>query len=186
MPMTARATLHRSNFRELPRLIDRARALRLDGISFLPADVSSRAFGRERVPDRSTLALSRDEIEEFDGIVERTIAAYGREFESGFVAESPDRLRRLPRYYAALNGEAAFPDVRCNAPWVSIVVEANGDVRPCFFHPAVGNVRRAGLADIVAGNLRQFRQTLDVATNEVCSRCVCSLKTSWRRAPWLS
>src|SRR5580698_1004045 len=39
--LTARATLHRANFRELPRLIDYAKSLELDGISFLPADVSS-------------------------------------------------------------------------------------------------------------------------------------------------
>src|SRR4029079_14039976 len=32
IPITARATLHRWNFRELPRLIDHARAMALDGI----------------------------------------------------------------------------------------------------------------------------------------------------------
>jgi hypothetical protein len=34
IPITARATLHRLNFRELPRLIEHARAMALDGISF--------------------------------------------------------------------------------------------------------------------------------------------------------
>src|SRR5262249_6027988 len=42
--LTARSTLHRSNFRELPRLIDCARALGLDGISFLSAHLSTLAF----------------------------------------------------------------------------------------------------------------------------------------------
>src|SRR3954467_1062483 len=37
VPVPGRATLHRANFRELPRLIEYARALGLDGISFLPA-----------------------------------------------------------------------------------------------------------------------------------------------------
>ena len=55
--LTARATLHRANFRELPRLIEHARAMALDGISFLAADVSSPAFTRRGAGCRSLLAL---------------------------------------------------------------------------------------------------------------------------------
>jgi MoaA/NifB/PqqE/SkfB family radical SAM enzyme len=186
MPITARSTLHKANFREMPRLIDCAKTLAFDGISFLPADVTSRAFGRDRPPDARALTLNADEIAEFDRTVERTIAAYQNDFESGFIAEPPDKLRRLPRYYAALEGKAPFPRVRCNAPWVSVVIEANGAVRPCFFHDPVGSVRERPLDRIVAENLRAFRDEFDVASNPVCRRCVCSLKTGWRSAPWLS
>ena len=184
VPVTGRATLHRANFRELPRLIEYARALGVDGISFLPADVSSLGFGRDAPPDAGALALGADEVPEFEAIVERAITVYARDFESGFVAETPDRLRRLPRYYAALRGAEPFPEVACHAPWVSAVVEANGAVRPCFFHEAIGNVREARLEQIVRRNLRAFRQSFDVGANPVCVRCVCSLKTSWRNAPW--
>jgi Fe-coproporphyrin III synthase len=190
IPLSGRATLHRANFRELPKLIDYARTLGLDRISFLPADISSGAFGRE--PERAgadsdlvpRLTLQPDEIDEFEAIVERTITVYARDFASGFVAETPEKLRRLPRYYAALNGAQPFPGVSCNAPWVSVVLEADGSVRPCFFHDAIGNVRRAPLEAIVARNLRSFRASLDVGANPVCVRCVCALKTSWRSAPW--
>ncbi|HJZ78382.1 MAG TPA: radical SAM protein [Vicinamibacterales bacterium] len=184
VPITGRATLHRANFRELPRLIDHARQIGLDAISFLPADLSSHAFGRETVPDAQALALDADEVVEFTRIVDRTIAAYASDFESGFVSESADKLRRLPRYYAALRGDAPFPTVSCTAPWVSVVVEANGSVRPCFFHEPVGNIRQAPLETIVGDNLRRFRDRLDIGANPVCVRCVCSLNTSWRSAPW--
>jgi Fe-coproporphyrin III synthase len=184
LPVTGRATLHRANFRELPRLIDHAKAIGLDAISFLPADVSSRAFGRDTAPDADTLALDAGEIAEFAAIVEHTVAAYAPDFASRFVAESPDKLRRLPQYYAALRGEVPFPAVSCTAPWVSVVVEANGGVRPCFFHEAIGNIRDTPLERIIGGNLRQFRDHLDVGANPVCVRCVCSLNTSWRSAPW--
>jgi len=184
MPITARATLHRLNFRELPRLIDHARAMGLDGISFLAADVSSHAFGRERVPQPGVLALDARQIGEFDDLVERTIVDHRDDFESGYVAESPAKLRRLPQYYAALAGLAPFPAVACNAPYMSVVVEADGSVRPCFFHDPIGNIRSAPLEDIVARNLRAFRETLDFATNPVCTRCVCSMRTGWRSAPW--
>jgi MoaA/NifB/PqqE/SkfB family radical SAM enzyme len=188
LPITARATLHRANFRELPRLIERARVMALDGISFLAADVSSTAFGREHPPDRETLRLGPAEIAEFEVLVEETIARHRGDFESGFVGGSPDALRRLPKYYAALDSgaavPAAFPPVACNAPWVSVVLEADGKVRPCFFHEVIGDVRRAPLASILADNLRAFRRGLDVSTNSVCQRCVCSLRTGWRSAPW--
>jgi Fe-coproporphyrin III synthase len=188
VPVTARSTLHRANFRELPRLIDHAKAIGVDGISFLAADVSSAAFGRTDTEDRplSKLSLSHDDVAEFSVIVERTVAVYRRDFESGFVAESPEKLRRLPRYYAALAGDGDFPAIRCNAPWVSAVLEANGDVRPCFFHPPVGTIRRTPLATLLKRDLRKFRATLDVESDRTCARCVCTLNATWRAAPWAS
>jgi MoaA/NifB/PqqE/SkfB family radical SAM enzyme len=185
IPVTARATLHRLNFRELPRLIDHARAMALDGISFLPADLSSSsAFGRDGVVPRADLALDAGEIAELEAVVEQTIADHRDDFESGFVVESPDKLRRVGRYYAALDGAHAFPPVACNAPYASVVVEADGTVRPCFFHDPVGNIRRTPLGTIVAKNLPAFRRELDVGSNPVCRRCVCSIRTGWRNAPW--
>jgi MoaA/NifB/PqqE/SkfB family radical SAM enzyme len=195
VPVTARTTLHRANFRELPRIIEHAKAIGVDGISFLAADTSSTAFGRSGFaaaarPSASaspaSLALSRDEAAEFAALVERTVAVYEQDFESGFVSESPAKLRRLPQYYAALQGDGAFPPVSCNAPWVSVVIEADGAVRPCFFHPPVGNLRTTPLADLVTRNLRAFRSTLDVAANPTCARCVCTLNAGMRNAPWLS
>jgi MoaA/NifB/PqqE/SkfB family radical SAM enzyme len=184
VPITARATLHRLNFRQLPRLIDHARAMALDGISFLAADLSSTAFGREAAAEPPNLGLTRAEAAEFADIVDATVDSHHDAFVGGFVAEEPARLRRLPQYYAALTGGAAFPPVSCNAPYVSVVVEANGDVRPCYFHRAVGNTRQASLAAIVERNLPVFRRSLDVASDPICTRCVCSLRAGWRHAPW--
>ena len=116
----------------------------LDGISFLPADVSSIGFGRERAARRRARWRSTpSEIAEFDEIVERTIAVTRDDFESGFVAESPDKLRRLPRYYAALAGAGAVSrGRRATRRGSRSVVEADGAVRPCFFHEPIGNMRR--------------------------------------------
>jgi MoaA/NifB/PqqE/SkfB family radical SAM enzyme len=186
MPITARSTLHRENFRQMPDLIDHARRIGLDGISFLAADVSSpSAFGRHGAGVQP-IGLDRDEAAEFESVIERTIQTHPWEFTNGFVAESPDKLRRLARHYAAVNGDAPFPRVACNAPWVSVVIEADGSVRPCFFHDVIGNVRKAPLETIVRRDLPAFRRSLRVGANPVCERCVCSLKTGWRDAPWLS
>jgi radical SAM protein with 4Fe4S-binding SPASM domain len=64
----------------------------------------------------------------------------------------------------------------CNAPWVSAVVEANGDVRPCFFQTAIGNVNDEPFMDVVNGPRGiAFRESLDMPSNPTCQRCVCSL-----------
>lgn len=182
--VVGRATIHRLNFREVPRLIEHARAMSLDGISFLAADVSSLAFGRAAPPPRGSLALTQEEVAEFEGVIEDAIGRYREAFETGYVAESPDKLRRLPQYYAALHGRGRFPVAACNAPYVSVVIEADGAVRPCFFHDTIGSIRREPLASIVGRNLPAFRASLSVADNPVCNRCVCSLQTGRRNAPW--
>jgi MoaA/NifB/PqqE/SkfB family radical SAM enzyme len=185
LPVTARSTLHKANFRELVRLIEHAKAMSLDGISFLAADVTPHAFGRTHGIDGATLALNRSEIVEFADLVERAIVDRAPDFASGFVAESPARLRRLPQYYAALAGLAPFPSVLCNAPYMSAVVEADGAVRPCFFHRAVGSIRDTPFDEIVRRHLSAFRSDLSIGENPICERCVCSIRTGWRNAPWL-
>ena len=62
---------------------------------------------------------------------------------------------------------------------VTMKNEASGDVRPCFFHPAIGNIHQAALTDIInSPEALSFRANLDVATNEICKKCVCSLYVS--------
>lgn len=183
--LRARSTLHRYNFRDLPELIDKARGMGLRQISFLAADVTSEAFGRARgKASTQGLLLDENEIAEFSDIVEETIVSHARDFENHFVAESPDKLRRLPRYYAAQLGLGAFPPISCNAPWVSAVIEADGAVRPCYFHAAVGNVRFTGLREILQNEMRAFRAALDVPENGVCKKCVCTLKVGMRTKLW--
>jgi MoaA/NifB/PqqE/SkfB family radical SAM enzyme len=184
LPISARATLHRANFRELPRLIAKAHAMQLTAISFLAADVTSPAFGARAPGAMLPLLLDREDVKEFRALIDTVTEEQAADFASGFIAESPAKLRRLAQYYAAMLGDEAFPPQACNAPWVSAVIEANGDVRPCFFHPPVGNVRRLSIATLVCRHLRAFRAGLDVDANPVCRRCVCSLKAGWRQAPW--
>jgi MoaA/NifB/PqqE/SkfB family radical SAM enzyme len=189
MPVRARSTLHRANYTALPALIDKARAMGLDGISFLAADVTNEAFGRTSTADAAggassprDLLLTTDEVREFARVVEDTIGSHAPDFASRFVAERPDRLRQLPRYYAAQRGLGAFPPVQCNAPWASAVVEADGAVRPCFFHRVVGNIRDTSLRELMANEMVAFRRGLDVTQDAICRRCVCTLRVGLRTA----
>jgi Fe-coproporphyrin III synthase len=185
-PVSARCVLQRSNFRDLPRIIDAAHEVGLDHISFMAVDVSSSAFNRPipwEEPRVQEVALSAAETAEFSALVEETVTHYAADFASGFVAENPDKLRRLPRYFAALNGLGEYPTTVCNAPWVSTVIEANGDVRPCFFHAAQGNIHERSIESILnAPESIAFRRELDVHQNPICKACVCTLQLG-RRTP---
>jgi MoaA/NifB/PqqE/SkfB family radical SAM enzyme len=177
--VAARCVIQQANFRDMPYIVDSAHMLGLDQISFLPVDVSSEAFNRpepwdgERVAE---VALSLAEVSVFGGVIEDLIVSHAADFTSGFIAESPDKLRRLPIYFAAVNGAANFPETTCNAPWVSTVIEADGAVRPCFFHRTLGNIHDAPLDSILnSPDAIAFRRRLDVKTDETCRRCVCTL-----------
>lgn len=184
LPLTARATLHRQNFREMPALVELGKHVGLDGLSFLCADVHSLAFGRQAVPSAATLALTRADVRDFREIVEDTLRVHADAIGSGLLTDSPAKLRRLPAYYSALLGDEPFPPVACNAPWASVVIDASGAVRPCFFHESIGSVRETPLATLVRSHLPRFRATLDVGSNATCRRCVCALNVRLRSRPW--
>jgi MoaA/NifB/PqqE/SkfB family radical SAM enzyme len=177
--ITARSTVQKANHGHLMETVHAAKQLQLDGISFLAVDVTSTAFNRSLVwplNRQIEIGLSLDELGVLENEIERLIAASGRDFEAGFVAESPQKLRRIARHFRAQLGMTAAESPVCNAPWVSAVIEADGSVRPCFFHPSIGNLSGTTLEAVINGpEGRNFRSTLDVASNPICRNCVCSL-----------
>jgi Fe-coproporphyrin III synthase len=179
MGISARCTVQKANHQVLCETVRSAKKLGLNSISFLAADVTSDAFNRAAgwSPERQDrVALSPEEVEWLAAEVEQLINEQNAEESKGFVAESPLKLRRIVLHFRAHLGQAGHVAPRCNAPWVSAVVEASGDVRPCFFHPKLGNIHDRPLQEIVNGTeALQFRANLDVSTNPVCRRCVCSL-----------
>jgi Fe-coproporphyrin III synthase len=177
-PVSARCTVQRANCSKLRDTVGAARRIGLAGISFLAADLTSTAFNRPSgwPPERHAgVALSGKEIALLESEIESLIQERERDGD-GFVAESPEKLRKIARHFCE-NGVAPL----CNAPWVSAVLETDGTVRPCFFHPPIGQVHAANtLLDVINGpRAVEFRATLDVASNPVCRGCVCSL--NWKR-----
>lgn len=180
--VTARTVIHRLNFRRWTAIIDTALDIGLDQISFLPADVTSEAFNRANPwdePRQQEILPSREELPEVTAVIEEIISNYSVYFEKGFIAESPDKLRKIGQHYMASYGLSPYPYKRCNAPWVSAVVEADGTVRPCFFMPGMGNIRENSLVDVLNSPAAiDWRRNLDMATNSTCIKCVCYLHLS--------
>ena len=177
--ITARTVIHRLNYQRWPAIIDAAKEIGLDQLSFLPADVSSHAFNREMLWDENRqheILLSFEDLPYLKNVIEKLITDYKEDFEDSFIAESPEKIWKIYEYYAAYYGLNSFPYKKCNAPWVSTVVEADGTVRPCFFHEPIGNIRLESLDTILnSENAIDFRKHLDIDKNETCMKCVCYL-----------
>ena len=177
--VTGRSVIHRLNFRKWPAIIDAAKEIGLDQISFLPADVSSHAFNREILwsdAKQHEILLTKDDVAEIKNIIDHLTVNYKKDFERKFIAESGEKIRKIYNYYGAFYGLNEFPYKKCNAPWVSAVVEADGTVRPCFFHSAIGNIHDKSLDKILNSDKAiDFRKNLDIGTNDICKKCVCYL-----------
>ena len=178
--VSGRCTVQRANFRGLRRTVVAAREIGLDRISFLAVDVSTEAFNRpggwggERVRE---VALQRHELPLLAAELDAMELDCATAFATGYIAEGPDKLRRLHQYFAALLGEGDFAPPDCNAPWVSAVIETDGTVRPCFFQPPLGNIREAESLDAIINSPEAvaWRRGLDTHRDAICRKCVCSL-----------
>ena len=177
--ITCRTVIHRLNYAVWTQIIQSAKNLGLDQISFLPADVSSHAFNRQQAwdePRQHEILLSENDVDKLKIIIDDLLIAFKNEFENRFIAESPEKIRNIYFYYAAYYNRNDFPYKKCNAPWVSTVVEADGTVRPCFFHEPLGNIKTESLNEIINSETAiNFRKNLDTARNETCVKCVCYL-----------
>jgi MoaA/NifB/PqqE/SkfB family radical SAM enzyme len=179
--VTGRCTVQRANYRALRATAAAAQELGLDRISFLAADVSSEAFNRPGGWDderAEQVALLADDLPLLAAEIDALKQERAADFASGYIAESPLKLRRrLSQYYAALLGQGDFFPNNCNAPWVSSVIESDGTVRPCFFQPPLGNIRQAASLDVILNSPEAiaWRQGLDPQRDAICRKCVCTL-----------
>lgn len=179
MPISIRTTVQKLNHTHLRATVSAVKSIGVNSISFLPSDLSSAAFNREErwSEDRqSEVGLTRNELIELETEMENLIALYEEDIKKGFIVESTTKLRKIVQHFREHLEGISSQSPLCNAPWVSAVIELDGNVRPCFFHPPIGNINRLSLADTINSTTAlDFRNTLDIPNNAVCQHCVCSL-----------
>ena len=111
--VTGRCTIQRSNFQSIRATVAAAHALGLDRISFLAADVSSEAFNRpggwddERVEQ---VALESDDLPLLAAEIDALERKCADDVASGYIAESPLKLRRRLHQNLVGNG---VPEIQC-------------------------------------------------------------------------
>ena len=172
-----RSVIHARNVDRLAETVASARRQGADHLSFLPLDVSSDAFGG-RPDERAHLLPTAEQARQLDTTIERLERE--RQFEDGFLLEDAAKLRRFARHLEASGGRRSFERPRCDAPRWSSVVTDGGALRPCFFHPAVGDIR-TGLATVRSSPAYREAVARAEAPNATCERCVCP---KWRGPAW--
>jgi Fe-coproporphyrin III synthase len=179
MPVNARSTVQKANHDVIRQTVAGAKMLGFDSVSFLATDLTSQAFNRDEVwpiVRQDEVALSRNEVKALEEEVEALIRENAQDFRTKYIVESPQKMRRIVRRFKEHLGECTPLAPMCNAPWVSAVLEVDGTVRPCFFHEKIGNLAGKTLEQVINGEeARRFRASLDVESNSICRRCVCSL-----------
>jgi len=180
--LSLRTVIQKYNYRDLPSIVRLAKSIGVDRISFLAADVLSDAFARNdgnAEANRQAIVLEEQEIREFRSIVRAMATSFSSEFETGFISESPLKLNHIAQYFEALGGKSLFPGTQCNAPMISAVITSTGEIKPCFFLPAFGDIRGNPIlhltgndsAQSTRANVRQYKL-------ERCQTCVCTLYKS--------
>jgi MoaA/NifB/PqqE/SkfB family radical SAM enzyme len=143
-------------------------------VSFRALDASSDAFGG-RPESRASLVPSARQLRRLEETIERLEASGA--LETGFVLETADKLRRIAAHLRASASEQGFVRPECDAPWWSMVVEADGLVRPCFFHAPVGAARDGLLPLRTSPAYREALAHIQ-GPNAICERCVCPKRRS--------
>jgi Fe-coproporphyrin III synthase len=177
--VSGRSTVQKANFRYLRETVRTAKRIGLSSISFLAIDLVTNAFNRTPAwptSRQTTVALDSKEVDELDQEIRLLTREQSKDITSGYIIENCQKLGRIAAHFRAHLGQIAPVGPRCNAPWVSAVIESDGTVRPCFFHRALGNLHTSPLLEILnSPQAVEFRRNLNISDNPVCQRCVCSL-----------
>ena len=180
--ISIRTVLQKRNFKEVFRMVDLAKSLNVNRISFLAADVLSDAFGRDtRGPaaQNESILLDADELQIFRNLIEEMKYRYNSDFNSGFISESHEKLLNIARYFEAAAGMNSYPRNYCNAPNVSAVITSTGEIHPCFFLPSFGNVRSNSFDELLNNTqIKQVRRDVRDYKLERCKTCVCTLNVT--------
>jgi len=179
VPPSLRVTLQRTNYRQLAAFVELAKSLGAREVSFLAVDIANpHAFGR--TDDFSTdLSLRPEDLTALEELLESLVCSHAEEFRSGFIAESPQKLRRILQYFAAVQGRGPYPSVRCNAPEFSAVIDAHGRAQPCFFISGPRGIAPHGgfLNALNSDAMVALRGDIRAGDRAECKTCVCSM---WR------
>ena len=98
--ITGRTVIHRLNFINWISIINAAKELKLNQISFLPADVSSHAFNRQTAwsePKQNEILIAENELPVLKEVVDKVIKI--AEANPGLIAESSEKLGHIYFYY---------------------------------------------------------------------------------------
>jgi radical SAM protein with 4Fe4S-binding SPASM domain len=176
--VSAHCTIHLMNFEYISNTINTAKELQLSGIAFSATDTyNQEAFKRaDRIDEKyvESLTLSSSKIDDMEIQLNNLIEMHKEDFESGFIAHSPEKLKYLLiDYYREIEG-GACRKLKCNSPWTSVVIEYDGTLRPCFPMSEYANINdfKSMKEALNSTKAQSMRKNLVIEKNDICRRCV--------------
>lgn len=156
------------NLYELPELVDFAYDLGVDAIRYQPWHKS---LGHDETEDM--FVIKDERLKDLDNVVEQIIE---RTKKYRIYTNTDTYLRGVKKYFQDKNKI----DVECFAGSFSGNISWLGDVVPCAFIPAVGNVRNEQFGNI--WNSQKFNDVRKEITKGKCQKCWmgCFIEPSFR------
>lgn len=170
-----RCTVQKRNFLLLDKIVDIAQETGADRISFLPIDIFSNAFGgiAKDTLVHSDLILTKEELPMLKNSIEKLIGRINHIPKSHFLLENPKKLMKLYYYFLNIAHPGTNRRFSCYAPWYSIVIEASGEVLPCFFYSPIGNIYQKPLNEILNSEVfSEFRHRVKKGKINECKGCI--------------
>lgn len=174
----ARSTVQMKNWKFIPDIVDRAKKLGFQSISFVAVDNNSNAYGWnsevQRVNSKqSNTFLQANEYRNYSkDFIETMFEKLYKDFKTNFIEESKEKLFSIIK--AAVNNEVLKKS--CNAPLFSVFIDQNGDISPCFLRPPTANLKSRRLFQIASD--KEFfkkQQITRQVKEEYCKTCTCPL-----------
>ncbi|HNW38881.1 MAG TPA: radical SAM protein [Candidatus Omnitrophota bacterium] len=173
-----RNVIQKSNYSELVSIIKTAQDMGMDHLSFSAADMACVAFGRNGKTTwqlSEGISLDKNDLSQFKTVISDLRNTHPEFFTSRFIIEGFRVFLHIYNYYKAISGQAEFPAIRCNLPWLYSVIEADGKVKPCYACHDIGNIRQEPFEKIVnSARLIEFRDNLKKHPGRVCNYCAYS------------
>jgi len=165
-----RSMILEENIDELSEIVKLAIKLDVNKISFLLVDTDSEhGFGRN-FDKRDSKNISKNKIqpEKLKKQIMQIQELKTKENEK-FINSILDNLKELIQFLE--KGESVYKS--CNAPLNSIVIDSLGNVLPCFFKEAVGNIKEKDILDILNSNeYVEIHKERTIRNCIECKKCI--------------
>ncbi|MFC1848950.1 radical SAM protein [candidate division CSSED10-310 bacterium] len=183
IPLIARCTIQKKNWRLLPNIVETAFQQGFDAISFVSVDSYSHAYGQKNSVPATTLTEivpSQDDISEMSKYQAELLARLKIYFQKKFILEAPEKILTMFDYLAAVAGKSSFPPVFCNAPLFSLFINQQAEVSPCFFRPPIGSLHNGRLIPLLNQQTYSKIRIDEQVYQTYCRTCTCALFRGFR------
>ncbi|HCH64213.1 MAG TPA: hypothetical protein DFR83_15525, partial [Deltaproteobacteria bacterium] len=168
----ANTILHARNYDRFETILDEQAALGFDGVQVLTL---FRTSPEDSPPQSEALWFGPDRISDLRAITEQLASRAEQQGPAGYqIQNSPDELRRVPRYYT---DEMAPLEAPCWAGWKELYINADGRAIMCdgkldFLAGAWGNVRQQTLRELWRDPaLRERREVVKKCSTPCIQKC---------------